>query len=726
VLDLAESVGLSCFPTAEEGNVWCWGDDKGEFVTGVNRYVYEIYVKARSLLVTKDKPWVLPLTGDLARVSTRGKAITICGPKQADPRLPCQQATGKTSNQSRNLYTPAVAGYVDEAQLMKYFDRMVECFREIQDRGYCVVDNVQHEVFIDVIVVADMSYLHKYLRRGGGSHSCTHFCFLCSINSKYRQEGYPGGCLQCRGKDIVYDENTGTQQCHHHDVCDREFLNWESTRLAYLEENVKPRIPKCSKPYYVSKESLMEECLIRCQTPIETAQVSKKKTFAALEKWLLAEGRTREGCDLSCNIHTGIRICPLTLVTEDLQLRGVAITGMTDKEQRHTLELLLREEEEYLKLQNYVRDHRFRDLLNDTGHRAELHKTILDMLHCPMRTNEKVLTLMYEEVMNGAHKAQTKEPLEQMTEVIRRLGDLSASWGHKFEDSNTKVLKKFKLPYDQSRKIFAIHQLSGLREAVYIAVPASDATKRAEWMRFLFHYVHVNEMLHSTAEYSAEDITELEQHIDAAYSLLIKSVGGKERGITNYFHYLGSGHLMWMVKRYGNLWRFSNEGAESLNATASKRYNMFNNKGGYKSTKGYKAEDDGETPNKCLPFEVLGSWMARLSMWQLGMADVMFADAGTKEIVWDPGTGRYIGSQLYLSDDENDSDWTPACTEDGSYSSDDSEDSSGIPLDYDSDDVALCRTACTLNAWANTTSSNTKSSKRRKFQQRPLVLKSNN
>jgi hypothetical protein len=77
VFDLAESVGLSCFPTAEEGNVWCWGDDKGEFVTGVNRYVYEIYVKGRSPLVTKDKPWVLPLTGDLARVSTRGKAITI-------------------------------------------------------------------------------------------------------------------------------------------------------------------------------------------------------------------------------------------------------------------------------------------------------------------------------------------------------------------------------------------------------------------------------------------------------------------------------------------------------------------------------------------------------------------------------------------------------------------------------------------------------------------------
>ena len=77
----------------------------------------------------------MPLTGDLARVSSRGKAITMCGPKISDPRLTCQQATGKTSNQSRNLYTPAVAGYVDEKHIMKYFDRMVECFREFKKDG---------------------------------------------------------------------------------------------------------------------------------------------------------------------------------------------------------------------------------------------------------------------------------------------------------------------------------------------------------------------------------------------------------------------------------------------------------------------------------------------------------------------------------------------------------------------------------------------------------------
>ena len=133
---LAEGLGFSSLPTVEEGNVWCWGDADGNFKTAVNRYVYEIYVKARCDFVTKDKPWKLALTGDLARVNFRGKAITIGGPKQVDSRLPCQAMKGKTSNQSREMYTPAVAGYVDEGYIMTYFNAMVASFREIETHGH--------------------------------------------------------------------------------------------------------------------------------------------------------------------------------------------------------------------------------------------------------------------------------------------------------------------------------------------------------------------------------------------------------------------------------------------------------------------------------------------------------------------------------------------------------------------------------------------------------------
>ena len=290
---LAKSVGFSSLPKGEEGQVWCWGDEKGNFKTGVNRYVYEIYVKARSAGVTKDNPWKIALTGDLARVNFRGKAITLAGPKRVDPRLPCQGKTMKTSNQSRELYTPAVAGYVDEGYIMKYFDELVAEFRIIEAQGFCEVDGQKHLVHISVIVVADMAYLHKYLKRGGGSHVCTNFCFLCSVNKKYRAQGYPGGCLKCRLKDTVYNESTGFQQCRHHDVCDSIFLTWQNERLRYLKEVVKPRIPKSSMPFYENLEGLRAACLEFCSNDKERYFVMKRKSIAPLEKWLKVDGRTR-------------------------------------------------------------------------------------------------------------------------------------------------------------------------------------------------------------------------------------------------------------------------------------------------------------------------------------------------------------------------------------------------------------------------------------------------
>jgi hypothetical protein len=112
VYSAAEKIEFASFPVEQEGNIWCWGDENGDnFTKGVNCYVYEVYQKtAMNASVTESNPWIIPLTGDLARVSLRGKGIPMCGVKEADPHLPSQFLTGKTMNQSKNLYTLAVAG----------------------------------------------------------------------------------------------------------------------------------------------------------------------------------------------------------------------------------------------------------------------------------------------------------------------------------------------------------------------------------------------------------------------------------------------------------------------------------------------------------------------------------------------------------------------------------------------------------------------------------------
>ncbi len=102
---------------------------------------------------------------------------------------------------------------------------------KIEEQGYCMYDNERKYVNIKCVIVADMSFLHKYLNRGGGSATTTCFCFMCSSKSYYRHKGYPGGCQKCRRNNSVYNTETGVQSCLHHDVCTPEFLKWEESRF---------------------------------------------------------------------------------------------------------------------------------------------------------------------------------------------------------------------------------------------------------------------------------------------------------------------------------------------------------------------------------------------------------------------------------------------------------------------------------------------------------------
>lgn len=287
VFNEAQNIGFASFPSEQKGNVWCWGDEDGRFTNGVNRYIYETYYKLHSTVATKDCPWCVCVTGDAARVNFRGKGITMCGVKQSDPRLPSQFATGKTMNQSRNLYSPAVAGYTDEKSMMPYFEEMVAAFVNIEKKGFCTVDGVDYPIFIRCVVVADMSFLHKYLGRGGGSAKTICFCFLCSSKCHYRHKGYPGGCWKCRRLRCVYDDDTGAQKCLHHDVCTPEFISWENERFEDLGRRVSHKIPLCKLPPWESVPALRLECFKRCKDEKDNACVMGMITEAKLQRWLL-------------------------------------------------------------------------------------------------------------------------------------------------------------------------------------------------------------------------------------------------------------------------------------------------------------------------------------------------------------------------------------------------------------------------------------------------------
>jgi hypothetical protein len=73
---------------------------------------------------------------------------------------------------------------------------------------------------------------------------------------------------------------------------------------------------------------------------------------------------------------------------------------------------------------------------------------------------------------------------------------------------------------------------------------------------------------------------------DETFALLVTMQGGGMPAVTNYFHCLGAGHITWLSRQHGNLWRYRNEGVEAFNVVVSTRHNRMNNFGGNKELKG--------------------------------------------------------------------------------------------------------------------------------------------
>ena len=84
----------------------------------------------------------------------------------------------------------------------------------------------------------------------------------------------------------------------------------------------------------------------------------------------------------------------------------------------------LQEEEELERLTLYAQDKRFRSDVTKTKH--ELGRVVVDMLHCPMRMNEKILFLLYYAVMKrcGGDMSGMKSVLDRLSEKVRLIGDL--------------------------------------------------------------------------------------------------------------------------------------------------------------------------------------------------------------------------------------------------------------------------------------------------------------
>lgn len=407
----------------------------------------------------------------------------------------------------------------------------------------------------------------------------------------------------------------------------------------------------------ISEKSLVKELQDR-QIPIPPRPQGAPPQLPAVRVNIAGTRRQRRGRHGPPETHdvaAGSRPGQLEHDPYVLQLRNILVER-------------LKVEEEYERLVMYARDTRFD--IADTPTKHELGRVIMDMLHCPMRMNEKVLFMLYFAAMNRLPKKADWQPvLNSMTEIIRRIGDLPALWTHGITTKKSKtgaVLKHkldvFQFDYDSSKQIFNYDNTAALYEVIDLALgptTTSDPATREDvlnqsnldWRNFMISYLNCLEYLTLHRDYKEGDIDELDRRCKKMYMLLVTKIGGLE-GVTNYFHYVGSGHVVWMCRRWGNLWRYRNEGVEAFNRIVSLRHNKHNGNGGRKRTR------DGAPTELCPEFWSLGQWLGRWSMWQLGYGDDMDPDR-SQHYAYIAGDGPCEPCDLETDNDTDDT-YTPS------------------------------------------------------------------
>jgi hypothetical protein len=84
-----------------------------------------------------------------------------------------------------------------------------------------------------------------------------------------------------------------------------------------------------------------------------------------------------------------------------------------------------------------------------------------------------------------------------------------------------------------------------------------------QWHCVMDVYVPMIEKLRQHDDFTDADIRDFHLKRNAFMSEWVDLVGGK--GVTNYIHMLGAGHVTYYLKQYRNLYQLSQQGWEAMN-----------------------------------------------------------------------------------------------------------------------------------------------------------------
>jgi hypothetical protein len=106
-----------------------------------------------------------------------------------------------------------------------------------------------------------------------------------------------------------------------------------------------------------------------------------------------------------------------------------------------------------------------------------------------------------------------------------------------------------------------------------VGTRASNHALMLKWYSMCANLSKLWKLIEQRSEYTNEDIDKLHTMCNLFMTQWLELLGAEH--MTNYIHVIGSGHLTFFASKYQNLYRFSQQGWESLNQLL--KHNYFNN-----------------------------------------------------------------------------------------------------------------------------------------------------
>jgi polyhydroxyalkanoate synthesis regulator protein len=234
------------------------------------------------------------------------------------------------------------------------------------------------------------------------------------------------------------------------------------------------------------------------------------------------------------------------------------------------------------------------------------------ILHCENRVGEKIITIILRRQLDK-FSGQKMDFIDAMDETFQTkvLGSVTSPshWRLKHSKDSDGQLKLESL---QVRNQTVRKMLDSIDIIVEDAAGESDDEFKTKMIFAVASFKEAMKILTTHRSLTEEEMERFQDKIDDFYEAWIDLFG--EEGITNYIHLLGSGHMLYFLKKYGCLYIYSQQGWEDLN-NRCQAYLLHNtSRGGYGS---------GQGKGKSYTFPIV-RFILRDLLWKTGDADIYF------------------------------------------------------------------------------------------------------